>query len=69
MLESMLGISPCDFIWIRVFADVIKARVLRSSWIKMGPKCSGGYPIRDRNGYTEERSRQKGHVKTEAEMK
>lgn len=35
----------------------------------MGPKSSGGYPRRDGNKYMEETFRQKGHVKTEAEIK
>ena len=49
----------------RIFAAVIKVKIKRSHWLRVGPKSSESFCIRDRKGHTK-RYREEGHVKTEA---
>lgn len=55
--RQILGISECDLIWRRVFADVVNFRTLRSSRISwVGPKVTG-VPKRERQAEEKEEGR------------
>ena len=49
----------------RIFADVIKVKSKRSSWIRVGPESNKSFLGRDRKGHIK-RHREEGSVKTEA---